>query len=391
MRLSRLISLLGVSIMTGLSLAAEPPKPPEPKAAPVITKISGPYTHDNLSIFLLHGSDAISGRKFLTLNEALEQKKIIVYETSNVNMLAVENTADVEIFIQTGDIVKGGKQDRLMAHDMIVPPKSGKIPIPSFCVESGRWSQRGLESATMFALNPGLGGNALKLAANQPGMMPVSVGRGAGSTNATLATGGQPGSQSEVWNKVRLTQMKLQRAIGKNVADKESPSSYQLTVEDKDLLERLAKYEQELANILKEKSDVIGIAYAINGRVEGAEVFACAELCVKQWPKMLKSCAVDALAEFNAKKNFKAPATPLVQTFLKEATGPVKEVAQALAGGVPVFIGMPPNPSFPNPSPNQPGVQQRAATADPKPAEPPKPAPVCILQCDQKSTLMVES
>src|SRR5690242_16631555 len=53
-------------------------------------RISGPYTHDNLSIFLFHGPNR-SATKLLTLEEAIDQRKVVVYETRNVNELAVEN------------------------------------------------------------------------------------------------------------------------------------------------------------------------------------------------------------------------------------------------------------------------------------------------------------
>src|SRR5262250_1278727 len=77
--------------------------------------ISGPYTHDNLTIFLLHGRDTLSGKPLLTLQEALEQKKVVVHETKEVNKLSVENlSANAEIYIQAGDIVKGGQQDRIL-------------------------------------------------------------------------------------------------------------------------------------------------------------------------------------------------------------------------------------------------------------------------------------
>ena len=116
------------------------------------SKISGPITRSNLSVFLLHGKDTLpNGSKLLTLEEALDQKKLIVHETSDVNELAIENVStDTDVFVQSGDIVKGGRQDRVIACDMIVPPKSGKLPIGSFCCESGRWQQRGNENAAQF-------------------------------------------------------------------------------------------------------------------------------------------------------------------------------------------------------------------------------------------------
>jgi len=117
-------------------------------------QISGPYTHDNLSIFLIHGHSQTK-RQFLTLEEALEQHKIVVYETKNVNELAIENVSpDQEVYIQSGEIVKGGQQDRTITDDLIVPPRSGRLPLAAFCVEHGRWTGRGTESAARFDAAP---------------------------------------------------------------------------------------------------------------------------------------------------------------------------------------------------------------------------------------------
>ena len=123
----------------------------EPKMAAGEFKLSGPYSHENLTIFLIHGEDKIAGKKLMTLQEALEQKTVIVHETGNVSELAIENLSkDVEVFIQSGDIVKGGNQDRLISFSTIVPAQSGKVPVAAFCVEQGRWQQRGKEAASRF-------------------------------------------------------------------------------------------------------------------------------------------------------------------------------------------------------------------------------------------------
>src|SRR5262249_42020865 len=94
---------------------------------------SGPYTYQNLTIFLVHGKDTLPAKKLLTLQEALEQKKLVVHETKQVGQLSVENIADdFDVFIQSGDIVKCGQQDRALGYDLIVSAKSGKVPIQSF-------------------------------------------------------------------------------------------------------------------------------------------------------------------------------------------------------------------------------------------------------------------
>ena len=154
-------------------------------------RLSGPYTHENLSIYLIRDStlDPHLSRprpKYLTLQEALEQKKVAVYETGSVNQLAVENLSDRDIYIQSGDIVKGGKQDRVFPDDFILPTNSGKVPISSFCVEHGRWTRRGTEASEQFhASTQVLPTRSLKLAARDER------------------------SQTEVWDQVAKAQQKF--------------------------------------------------------------------------------------------------------------------------------------------------------------------------------------
>src|SRR4029453_7112096 len=91
-----------------------------------------------------------------------------VYETADVNELEVENLSkEFDVFIQSGDIVKGGKQDRVLAASIIIPARSGRVRIESFCVESGRWTKRGGEDSTQFnSSNDRIVTKELKIAAN---------------------------------------------------------------------------------------------------------------------------------------------------------------------------------------------------------------------------------
>src|SRR3982751_4207415 len=113
-------------------------------------RLEGPFTQGNLTVFLVHGKDKIKGQTFITLQEALVQRKVIVRETREVNSLTIENVSSEEVYVQSGDIVKGGAQDRMLVTDLILPPRSGKIAIDAFCVENGRWSPRGNEEDTQF-------------------------------------------------------------------------------------------------------------------------------------------------------------------------------------------------------------------------------------------------
>lgn len=260
-------------------------------------KISGPYTHDNLTIFLIHGKDTLNGKKFLTLQEALERKVVIVHETKDVNELAIENvSSDEEVYVQSGDIVKGGQQDRVLAVDLIVPPRSGKIPIAAFCVEHGRWRQRGGEAAATFgSSNEVIATRDLKIAANKTK------------------------SQSEVWAKVSEAQAKLSTNVGTSVNSTVSESSLQLSLENKRVKETTDAYIKRLSAIVDDKSDVIGYAFAINGKISSADVYGSSALFRKLWPKLLRASAVEALAELQKGEKFDSVKAETVKTFFAEA------------------------------------------------------------------------
>jgi len=290
-------ALLAVTFAPGAD-----PKPAELTAGPY--RLSGPYTHENLTVFLIHGDDQVKGKNFLTLQEALEQKKVVVHETQNVNELSVENVSPAdEVFIQAGDIVKGGQQDRVLSVDLIVSAKSGKVPVSSFCVESGRWTRRGAERPDQFSdSREQLATKDLKLAARASG------------------------SQSEVWKKVALCQELLRSKLGTDVRAGESASSLQLTLEHKKLLEALDGTIKKLTPIVEGHKDVIGYAFAINGKVNSGDVYGNTALFQKLWPKLLKATAVEAVVEREKDKKFDDVKPEAMRAFLLDAeSGKAKE------------------------------------------------------------------
>jgi hypothetical protein len=177
----------------------------EPQAE--VYKISGPYTQGNLTVFLIHGKDANPGKRYLTLAEALVGKQAIVRETKEVNEVSVENlSADADLYLEAGDIIKGGQQDRVLSTDMILKPKSGPVPLPCFCVEASRWNKRGKEDDTRFETSPGkAAGKEIQLAAQYSR------------------------DQDLVWKKVAEAQMRLSRSVGQSVQAEASPTSLQLS------------------------------------------------------------------------------------------------------------------------------------------------------------------
>jgi hypothetical protein len=270
-------------------------------------RLSGPYTQGNLTVFLVHGKD-MTNKTFLTLQEALAQKKVKVYETKDVNELAIRNLSNQDIYVQSGDIVRGGEQDRMISVDFIVPPRSGRMPIAAFCVESGRWSKRGNEEAASFSSSDNsVALKELKLAAKRSN------------------------SQQAVWENVKIAQAKLSSNVGGSVLARASSSSFELSVEDSKVKATTATYINALSGILRNKTDVIGYVFAINGHVNSADVYASRALFAKLWPKLLKASAVEAVAELKKDLEVKPVANETVKTFLAEseqANAATKEVTR---------------------------------------------------------------
>ena len=260
-----------------------------------LLKTSGPYTHENLTIFLFHAHDQIDGSRYISLKEALEQKKVRVYETGTVGQLEAENLSEtVDIFIQAGDVLKGGRQDRTLGIDFIIPARSGRLPIPTFCVESGRWHRRRGEDAVLFSCSThSLHSKKARMAAK------VSM------------------AQDAVWDGVAESQKALGAALKKSVLSAQSPTSYQLSVEDADLEKRKVDFQKELSGISEKSPDTIGYAFYVNGQRNSADVYGSTKLFKKVWDKLLDVAILEAISTREAKTEPVAEAN--VQEWLGQA------------------------------------------------------------------------
>jgi hypothetical protein len=260
------------------------------------TRVTGPLAYANLAIYFVHGA-AAGGAVPLTLQDGLEKGQVKVREIGSVNQLTVENVGNDEVFIQAGDIVKGGRQDRVLSVDLLLPPHSGAVPIAAFCVEHGRWTARGNEDATQFASAAAtmpshdamLALQAYAAAAAAP-MAPDSPMRRA-----------DPGiSQQEIWATVQETQQNLARSIGGSVAAAASPSSLQLSLESEKLKQAQAAYISTLQGAGESSEDIVGYVFAINGKINGGDVYPSNALFRKMWTKMLAANVTDAIAKKDA-------------------------------------------------------------------------------------------
>ncbi len=280
-------------------------------------RVSGPVVHENLAVYFVHEASS-TGPVPLTLAEALAAKSVRVLETGHVNELSIENLGDREVFVQSGDIVKGGQQDRVLSVSLILPPHSGVVPITAFCVEQGRWSKRGYEDAREFnSAAASLPSRAARLAiqpaeAGLVGSEPVS------SLSSGYAAPPRAAQQSKVWNDVAGVQRTLSEKLEATVASPQSPTSLQLALENDKLKKAQEGYVAALQLAGENESDIIGYAFAINGKLDSADVYPSNALFRKMWRKLLTANVTEAIATKNGAATA-APPSADIAAFLKAA------------------------------------------------------------------------
>jgi len=305
-----------------------------PAAADAASRISLPVAHENVAAYFIHGPSS-PGPVPQTLQEALAKGTVEVSETGTVRELQIENRGDEPVFVQFGDLVKGGRQDRVLTVSMVLPPKSGKLPIGAYCVEQGRWSARGKEDAAKFSLSEALmpsreakmamakpnvaaAAPAQENAARESAPRDVTVERQ--TANRTVGGARQTGGdgQGEVWRSVGVMQNLLSATVAEPIASEKSRTSLQLALENEKLKQSVDNYVSALEPAGLKGDDIVGVVIAVNGRISSADVYPSNGLFRKMWPKLVRAGVTEALAAKGAEVAA-APAPDAVGAFLKDA------------------------------------------------------------------------
>jgi hypothetical protein len=277
-------------------------------------KVLEPIGHGNLTVFPVVASKSYATGEFLTLDEGLRSGEVVVTEYGNVrgllrrrttpvmqhdiaevNRLVLINNSKRPLLLLAGEIVTGGKQDRVIGKDRIVPSESDPVDLSVFCVEPGRWvasSDHFDASGTTYASgSAGGGGVSSGTLMAQPSVRAKAMG---------------DKDQNQVWAEVRKQQqsMTVEVAAGApavNADEIRSTSSYARVMENKDVkvkVDEVAKpIEQNYQSLIKQLRDrkAVGVVVAVNGRIIWADVFASTELLERYWPKLVRSYASEAV------------------------------------------------------------------------------------------------
>lgn len=82
---------------------------------------------------------------YVPLEAAMATGQVEVLEVANgvVPRLQVINRGKDPVFAMVGDIVRGGRQDRVITRDVILPPDQRPVALNVQCIEQGRWDHNG--------------------------------------------------------------------------------------------------------------------------------------------------------------------------------------------------------------------------------------------------------
>jgi hypothetical protein len=308
-------------------------------SADVGYKVLDPIRHGNLTVFPVVSSRSYPTGEFLTLDEGLRSGEVVVTEYGNaqglirrrhttpavmresaqVNKLVLINNSKRPLLLLAGEIVTGGKQDRVIGKDRIVPAESDPVDLNVFCVEPGRWvatsEHFGASEATYGSAGMVSGGPVPSTMMAQPSVRAKAMG---------------DKDQNEVWAAVRKQQAQAMETIEVTnsapqlTAELRATSSYARVMENKEVKARVDEVarpiEQNYQSLIKQLRDrnAVGVVVAVNGRIIWADIFASSDLLEKYWPKLARSYASEAVvtrakeAETGAKQ---------AQMFLEDMNG----------------------------------------------------------------------
>lgn len=210
---------------------------------------------------------------FLTLDQALEADVARVLETDSVNELTLINDADLPILLLSGEVLDGGKQDRIVARDILVAAGSS-APLASFCVEQSRWSVEAGDATG------GASFRSVDALVSAPVRAAAQVGK----------------AQGAVWSNV--AEMRTANAVQTDTG------TYVAVLQDPAVREEIEALAADVLAALAARGDALGFVAAVDPEAEdelvAAEVFGSAELFTAFRGKLVRAYVLDAVTRERA-------------------------------------------------------------------------------------------
>jgi hypothetical protein len=309
-------SLFGISALGGLAfIGASPnPMPGKPEGD---WRLLDPVAYENITVFPVVSSSTQDTSPFLTLDEGLSSGAVIVSEQgaaglarsrdgrpvavpqyntgASVNQLVLINRGKRPLLLLAGELVSGGKQDRIIGKDRIVPVGSDPLPLDVFCVEHGRWTGASSQfDSSKTIVHPSVREQAAVGQNQNEVWSAVRSGTlAAPKASRAGAAGGVPAPPS-----AKLST----EAIGDAIATAAPTQSYRKIYEqsragtsvDEFVVELERRFNRATLGLKGER--VVGVVVAYGGDVAWSDIFASGDLFEHYWSKLLRSYAVEAMA-----------------------------------------------------------------------------------------------
>jgi hypothetical protein len=311
--------------------------------------VLAPVSYKNLTIFPVRGADLAGSEAYITLDEGTKTGSIVITEKgtqsagrgiihpnapnssaavrqqsvgysssgASVNELALVNRSGKKLLLLAGEVVVGGKQDRIVQEDRVIPPVSVPVALNVFCVEHGRWTPRATSYSGSGGGSASARGTVAPMEAPAPDDGPAKFSSLGAVAHPKLRGAAQDKkAQGEVWKEVSENNARLGTA--------NSTDTYQEVYASKKIVAQVDDYVRTLEREVLQPG-VVGVVVARNGRAVWADVFASQRLFASYWPKLLKSYVVDAIGDY---KDDKRPSVDEADSYLRQREGTVTTTTQ---------------------------------------------------------------
>jgi len=317
---------MAVAMMATGLVAGRWERPVQAGGTESIYKVLKPIESGNLLLFPVVRTDGKAvGAQFLTLDEGLKSGEVEVTEAGNVrglvrsrggattnrytgdrvNTLVLVNDSKRPLLLLAGEIVTGGKQDRVIAKDRIVPVGADPIDLSVFCIEHGRWTESsskfgtaGKSPAMGFMVQPTVRQEAMVAKSQQ--QVWDSVG-GAVTAMAAAAAPAKPAALPPSANQTvtvdgysgALQMDERGRSLGTTSYAKAMQNSAVSAKVDEESAGTMQNRDQVLATLRQEHA--VGVVVALRGEIIWADLFSDPELLARYWTKLVRSYAAEGL------------------------------------------------------------------------------------------------
>ncbi len=276
-------------------------------------KILAPITHGDLTIFPVVSAKSHDTSDFITLDEGIRSGDVVVTEVGNlhstmrrrppyqtrpyqgaeVNRLVLVNNSKHPLILLAGEVVTGGKQDRVVGKDRIVPAESDPVDLSVFCVEHGRWTETSTKFDTHASvmLQPSVRMKAMADQDQQKVWDEVGRSRAQMSVQVQAAAptvSGSGGGENVNSQALYIGELNSTTSYAKARENK----AVQAQVES--ITEPMQKSYESVIKQLRNQN-AVGVVVAVKGHIVWADMFASSALLAKYWPKLLESYATEAL------------------------------------------------------------------------------------------------